>query len=136
MNMRVRLVHLYPSAWRERYGEEFEAFLEDCPLSPVQILDVVAGAIDARLHLVGDSVSSGRMAITMYVPHKKELAFAAIMVIAAAIIDLNIIVLASFARLEGMAATAASLAVAGVAATFAFVAIAARKIHEARTRLE
>ena len=135
MNKRVWMVHLYPSAWRERYGEEFEAFLEDCTLSPVQILDVIAGAIDARLHLVGDRVSSGRIENMMYIPHKKELAFAAIMVIAAAIIDLNIMALASFARLQGMAATAASLTLAGVAATFAFVAIAARKIHEARTKL-
>ena len=28
------LLRLYPRAWRDRYGEEFLALLESCPLSP------------------------------------------------------------------------------------------------------
>jgi hypothetical protein len=134
MNIRLWLVHLYPRAWRERYGDEFEAFLDDCSLSPLQMLDVITSALDAWIHPVGDGASSGRIANMIYIPHKKELALVVVMVIAAAIVDLNIMALASFARLQGMVAMAASMAVAGVAATLGFVTIAARKIHDARTK--
>ena len=44
---------LYPRRWRDRYGEEFLALLESQPVSIGVIgviVDVVAGAIDARLH--------------------------------------------------------------------------------------
>jgi len=43
------LLRLYPRAWRERYGEEFLALLDDRPLSLKHVFDVVAGAADARL---------------------------------------------------------------------------------------
>ncbi|MEO7664377.1 MAG: hypothetical protein ABIV26_04570, partial [Candidatus Limnocylindrales bacterium] len=39
-----------PAAWRARYGEEFAALLEDRPLGPFDVIDVVSGAVDARLH--------------------------------------------------------------------------------------
>jgi hypothetical protein len=42
-------LRLYPVAWRERYGEEFAALLEDQPLTPRVALDVLLGALDARL---------------------------------------------------------------------------------------
>jgi hypothetical protein len=45
-----RLVRLYPLAWRERYGEEFGALLAEERLSARVVLDVVLGALDARLH--------------------------------------------------------------------------------------
>ncbi len=44
-----RLVRLYPAAWRDRYGEEFEALLAERPPSLSDRLDVVRGALDARL---------------------------------------------------------------------------------------
>jgi hypothetical protein len=43
------LIRLYPRAWRERYGDELEAFLEDSGGGPAAALDVVRGALDARL---------------------------------------------------------------------------------------
>ena len=43
------LVRLYPTAWRERYGEEFLDLLEERPVGPFDVADVVLGAIDARL---------------------------------------------------------------------------------------
>jgi len=43
------LVRLYPAAWRERYGEEFLALLADRSLSPSLLIDVLAGALDARI---------------------------------------------------------------------------------------
>jgi hypothetical protein len=43
------LVRLYPRAWRARYGEEFEALVETQPVRLGLVLDILAGAIDARL---------------------------------------------------------------------------------------
>jgi hypothetical protein len=46
-----RLVDLYPTAWRNRYEEEFLALLAEQP--PVTIgdrIDLIRGAVDARLH--------------------------------------------------------------------------------------
>ena len=44
------LPRLYPVSWRERYGAEFEALLEERPLGPFDVGDVVLGALDAHLH--------------------------------------------------------------------------------------
>lgn len=43
------LLRLYPRAWRERYADEMSAMLSDVSLTPASILDIVAGAIDARV---------------------------------------------------------------------------------------
>lgn len=43
------LIRLYPAAWRARYGEEFTALLEEQPVTPVVALDVLLGALDARV---------------------------------------------------------------------------------------
>jgi hypothetical protein len=47
--LRDRLLRLYPRAWRERYAAEFLATVEPGPLSVQQVIDIVSGAIDARL---------------------------------------------------------------------------------------
>jgi hypothetical protein len=44
------MLRLYPAPWRERYGEEFDAVLSNQRPSPGLVLDVLAGALDARLH--------------------------------------------------------------------------------------
>jgi hypothetical protein len=44
------LLRLYSVSWRERYGAEFEALLEERPLGPFDVADVVLGALDAHLH--------------------------------------------------------------------------------------
>lgn len=44
------LLRLYPRAWRERYSDELVALLEDHPASVVDHLDLIRGALDARLH--------------------------------------------------------------------------------------
>src|SRR6185437_2256850 len=46
--MRGWLLRLYPRAWRQRYGPEFTALLEQQPLTPRSVLDVVRGALDAH----------------------------------------------------------------------------------------
>jgi hypothetical protein len=47
--MRHWLLYLYPAAWRRRYREEFAALLEVRRPSPRQTVDIVRGALDARL---------------------------------------------------------------------------------------
>ena len=46
----LSLARLYPAAWRARYGAEFDALLADRSLTVRDRLDIVRGAIDARLH--------------------------------------------------------------------------------------
>jgi len=50
-----RYVGLYPRAWRERYGDELEEVLEQERLGLRTRLDLVRGALDARLHPVTPS---------------------------------------------------------------------------------
>lgn len=45
-----RLVALYPRAWRDRYEIEFRALMAERPPTTTDRLDVLRGAIDARLH--------------------------------------------------------------------------------------
>jgi hypothetical protein len=47
--MRGWLVRLYPRAWRDRYGDEFQALLEQQSATVGRVADVVLGAIDAHL---------------------------------------------------------------------------------------
>jgi hypothetical protein len=52
-----RLVALYPRPWRDRYEVEFLALLSERPPDPADRIDIVRGAIDARLHLHPDRAS-------------------------------------------------------------------------------
>jgi hypothetical protein len=45
-----RLLRLYPRSWRERYGEEFLGLVLERPPSFADRVDIVRGAVDARLH--------------------------------------------------------------------------------------
>jgi hypothetical protein len=50
--MTRRLLRLYPRWWRERYGEEFGALIDDLSgtgPTPWLVADIVRGAVDARL---------------------------------------------------------------------------------------
>jgi hypothetical protein len=49
---RVWLTRLYPRTCRDRYGTEFEELLAECLHSPLDIVDVFLGAIDAHLQLL------------------------------------------------------------------------------------
>lgn len=46
----TRLIALYPRAWRDRYESEFLALVSERPSTAGDHLDIVRGAIDARLH--------------------------------------------------------------------------------------
>ena len=43
------LIRLYPRAWRERYGDEFLALIAERPPTLRDRVDIVRGALDARL---------------------------------------------------------------------------------------
>ena len=62
MNLRSLLVRCYPARWRARYGDEFEAILEERPLGPFDVADILLGAFDAQLRLrdVGTATTHGR----------------------------------------------------------------------------
>ena len=57
---RSSLVRLYPSRWRRRYEAEFRALLDEEPLSPRLIVDVVAGAFLARVEPYPKSAQEDR----------------------------------------------------------------------------
>jgi hypothetical protein len=66
MNRRVAqlLVRVYPRAWRERYGVEFAALLEDRPSGLGTVLDVLGSALCERvLPMVrgGEMVATSRL---------------------------------------------------------------------------
>jgi hypothetical protein len=46
------LTSLYPRAWRDRYAAEFDILLEQCLHSPLDVVDVFLGAVDAHLQLL------------------------------------------------------------------------------------
>ena len=46
--MRI-LLRLYPKAWRNLYGDEFAGILARQRLTPRLLLDIIGGAVDARL---------------------------------------------------------------------------------------
>ncbi len=56
------LLRLYPAAWRKRYGDEFAALLEDVRPTPLALLDVLLGALDAHLH--ADLLPGGVLSMT------------------------------------------------------------------------
>jgi hypothetical protein len=51
--MRSLLIRFYPARWRARYGDEFEAILEERPLGPFDVADILIGALDAQLRRRG-----------------------------------------------------------------------------------
>ena len=52
------LIRLYPARWRERYGDELAAILDDRPVGPFDAADLLLGALDAHLHLRGIGAAS------------------------------------------------------------------------------
>src|SRR6266536_3510675 len=46
----LRLVRLYPGAWRVRYADELLAWVAERGLGPAVALDLARGALDAHLH--------------------------------------------------------------------------------------
>jgi hypothetical protein len=75
------LLGMYPKAWRDRYGHELLEILEGQHMTPGTILDIVAGALDARLHprLLpphADGASSARKELDMNAIDRRTLLIA------------------------------------------------------------
>ena len=83
------LLQLYPRAWRRRYGAEVTAMLAEEPRSLRLALDLVAGAVDARMHpqwtpgaaeAEGDHEMTANTACTYartgYAPHRAKISAA------------------------------------------------------------
>ena len=51
--MKTLLIRCYPAVWRERYGDEFASILDERPLGPFDVADILVGAVDARLRMRG-----------------------------------------------------------------------------------
>jgi hypothetical protein len=49
--MKALLIRCYPAVWRERYGDEFASILDERPLGPFDVADILLGALDARLRM-------------------------------------------------------------------------------------
>ena len=49
--MKTLLIRCYPAVWRERYGDEFASILDERPLGPFDVADILLGALDARLRM-------------------------------------------------------------------------------------
>ena len=62
----TRLVRLYPVAWRDRYEAEFLRVLQERPVRLSGSLDIIVGAIDARLH--PELVGAERQPLTHRIP--------------------------------------------------------------------
>ena len=58
--MRKRLLSLYPEAWRDRYGEEMSALLDQTPPSITATLDLLRGALTAHLRPLASSAPAAR----------------------------------------------------------------------------
>jgi hypothetical protein len=61
MKRLAALTRLYPASWRERYGEEFAALLEQCPASPRTVANTAAGAVGAWLRWPASAAPSARL---------------------------------------------------------------------------
>jgi hypothetical protein len=56
--VRSWLIHLYPRVWQNRYADEFDALLEQCLHTPLDVVDMFLGAMDAHLQLLsGENVN-------------------------------------------------------------------------------
>ena len=55
---------LYPRNWRERYGEEFDALLEEAGAGPMELMDVLGGAVKMQLGR-GNYVKFGAVAAVL-----------------------------------------------------------------------
>lgn len=70
MNPRLTraLLRLYPRLWRQRYGDELAALLEEQPTRPRIVLDVIRGALSQRVSppTYGETASSDSSGTVFY----------------------------------------------------------------------
>jgi hypothetical protein len=52
-----RIIRLYPSAWRMRYGDELTDLLEEMPATPAATADLLRGAVTLHLRAFVDRIA-------------------------------------------------------------------------------
>ena len=72
--MRRLLIRCYPARWRARYGDEFLALLEERPLGPYDVPDILLGALDARLRSqrAAGSTERGLLHVASHRRHRRH----------------------------------------------------------------
>jgi hypothetical protein len=70
------LVSLYPSRWRDRYGEEFIGFLQVYPATPRTLLNVLRNVIDECFRERGEVMLRASREPMMLMVYSVLLAFA------------------------------------------------------------
>lgn len=60
LRLALWIAALYPHAWRNRYEAELQALLEEAPLTPRILIDLLRGALDAHVHPRGLPASPPR----------------------------------------------------------------------------
>jgi hypothetical protein len=63
--MRKHLLSLYPETWRDRYGEEMSALLDQTPLTITATLDLLRGALTAHVRPLVSSAPAVRARSTI-----------------------------------------------------------------------
>ena len=61
--LRRWLVNLYPASWRARYGDEFSALLDEQPVTPSTVIDIMRGALGARASAAALAPTDGDLAM-------------------------------------------------------------------------
>lgn len=106
-----RIVRLYPSAWRRRYGEELIDLLEEVPATPATTVDLLRGAAVMQFRALVDRVaprlaSAGGPPIPTHAlqRHPTAIALIAALITAPTIIFVAVSFLAYQVELPGMQA--------------------------------
>jgi hypothetical protein len=124
--VRAWLTRLYPLAWRNRYRDEFDALLEECLHSPMDVVDVIFSAFDAHLQLInGENVNWRLMDMLNKLPKTILLVFASYIGFIIAGMSLVGILDDSpmIPLMETNPAPALAMAVIRIAAVLAFLAV-------------
>ena len=127
------LIRLYPTRWRRRYEEEFDAVLQEQPWSTRLVIDVAVGAIEARFSPYPASSPSARRGPLVRTKLEKVAAPAIISVAA-------IIAIARFIAIDASSHSASdtlrpwSLQVAVIAAVAVVAIVGLRRWARSRRR--
>ena len=123
--MRRFLIRCYPARWRARYGDEFEAILEERPLGPFDVADIVLGALDARLRMRGRAAGTA---------HGRGLDMSLRIGGIAAIVGATVFVIAQFSAIGLLADATLVVSLTLVGLAILLVALAGLSAFQARTQ--
>lgn len=107
-----RILRLYPSAWRRRYGQELTDLLDELPSTPATTLDLLRGAMAAHFRALTDRlaprlVSAGGPPMPTHPlqRHPTATALVAALLLAPTFVFVGVSILAYDIAIPGLAAT-------------------------------